>query len=250
MRVTSHAAWQARCLLQVSSSDQLRRNVRSCPARRRSHSHLTSSSANAHSASFAATVSPDVAKESASSNKSYEHSNNKATTQQSTGASHIKPCYPEKTINCSDGVLDLAVFHLTLIAHMLLLTAVSLIAEEWKARVDLAAIYRICHNLGLNEGINNHLTATIPTMPGHFLVFPFGLLWSEVTASNLLLMDNKVCCAAVSPMLPLIRSCSCVLPGVGSTALPYIYCLHTVPCYNFALVFRQATHYATRQWFF
>lgn len=64
--------------------------------------------------------------------------------------------------------------------------------EEWKARVDLAAIYRVCQNHGFNEGINNHLTATVPGMPGHFLVFPFGLLWSEVTASNLLLMDSKV----------------------------------------------------------
>ena len=71
-------------------------------------------------------------------------------------------------------------------------SSVSLTAEEWKARVDLAAIYRVCHNLGLSEGINNHLTATVPGMPGHFLVFAFGLLWSEVTASNLLLMDNKV----------------------------------------------------------
>lgn len=70
-------------------------------------------------------------------------------------------------------------------------------AEEWKARVDLAAIYRVCHNLGFNEGINNHLTAVVPGMPGHFLVFAFGLLWSEVTASNLLLMDHQVCCAAV-----------------------------------------------------
>lgn len=64
--------------------------------------------------------------------------------------------------------------------------------DEWKARVDLAAIYRLCHLLGFNEGINNHLTAAVPDMPDHFLVFPFGLLWSEVTASNLLLVDSEV----------------------------------------------------------
>ena len=146
----------------------------------------------------AATVSPDVAEENAPSNGCYEQSN-KATTQQSTGASHVKPCYPEKTINCSDGALYAAVTNVHIYycwAHSS--SVISLIAEEWKARVDLAAIYRICHNLGLNEGINNHLTATIAGMPGHFLVFPFGLLWSEVTASNLLLMDNQACAAAVS----------------------------------------------------
>ena len=53
-------------------------------------------------------------------------------------------------------------------------------------------MYRLCDIKGLNEGINNHLTATVPGMPGHFLIFAFGLHWSEVTASNLLLMDNKV----------------------------------------------------------
>ena len=117
MHVTSHAAWQARCLLQVSSSDQLRRNVRFCPIRCHSNYHLTSSSADVHSVFSAATVSPDVAKEGASSRQSYEQSNNKVTTQRSTGASHVEPCYPEKTINCSDGLLDTAVFHLTLIAY-------------------------------------------------------------------------------------------------------------------------------------
>ncbi|DBB15446.1 TPA: hypothetical protein ACH3X3_003674 [Trebouxia sp. C0006] len=118
----------------------------------------------AQSTCFAAVVAPDVAEESASA-QTAEHTNNRATTQQSSGASHVESCYPTKTINCSD--------------------------EEWKARVDLAALYRVCHNHGMNEGINNHLTATMPGMPGHFLVFAFGLLWSEVTASNLLLMDSK-----------------------------------------------------------
>lgn len=65
-------------------------------------------------------------------------------------------------------------------------------AAEWKARVDLAALYRLCDSQGLNEGINNHITAEVPDMPGHFLVFAFGLHWSEVTASNLLLVDSEV----------------------------------------------------------
>ena len=61
--------------------------------------------------------------------------------------------------------------------------------------MDLAAAYRTCHRLGLNEGIDNHLTCTVPSpekgQPDNFLVFPYGLSWSEVTASNLLLMDEK-----------------------------------------------------------
>ena len=107
VHVSSRAAVQARCPVQVESFDQLRRTVRPCSARRYSDSPLTRRSASVHSASFAATVSPDVAEESASSSRSYEQSNNKATTQQSTGASHVKPCYPDKTINCSNGNLML-----------------------------------------------------------------------------------------------------------------------------------------------
>ena len=40
-------------------------------------------------------------------------------------------------------------------------------------------------------GINNHLTAAIPGTINRFLVFPFGLLWSEVTASSLLVVDAE-----------------------------------------------------------
>ena len=63
-------------------------------------------------------------------------------------------------------------------------------AEEWKARVDLAAAYRLCHLHKLNEGIVNHLTVMVPGQKNRFLVFPFGLMWNEVTASNLLVVDE------------------------------------------------------------
>lgn len=107
--------------------------------------------------------------------------------------------------------------------HSLLMTAeraihhdsllVMFAADEWKARVDLAAIYRLCHSLGFNEGINNHLTAAVPDMPGHFLVFPFGLLWSEVTASNLLLVDSEVSLQfCILPMYAKVRKLKPLAP--------------------------------------
>lgn len=39
-------------------------------------------------------------------------------------------------------------------------------------------------------GINNHLTALVPGTKDRFLVYPFGLHWSEVTASSLLVVDE------------------------------------------------------------
>jgi len=65
--------------------------------------------------------------------------------------------------------------------------------DEWKARVELAAAYRIFDMLGWTEMIYNHITVRVPdSVTGgkkHFLINPFGLHYSEVTASNLLKID-------------------------------------------------------------
>ena len=63
--------------------------------------------------------------------------------------------------------------------------------EEWAARVQLAAAYRIFDHLGWTELIYNHISLRVPGPAGgkHFLINPFGLHYSEVTASNLLKID-------------------------------------------------------------
>ncbi len=59
----------------------------------------------------------------------------------------------------------------------------------WQARVDLAAAYRLAALHGLNEGIDNHLTLLVPGTTDRFLLIPFGTHWSEVRASDLLIVD-------------------------------------------------------------
>ncbi|MEJ5992107.1 class II aldolase/adducin family protein [Ramlibacter sp. PS3R-8] len=65
--------------------------------------------------------------------------------------------------------------------------------EEWQARVQLAAAYRIFDMLGWVEMIYNHITVRLPDSVARgekqFLINPFGLHYSEVTASNLLKID-------------------------------------------------------------
>ncbi len=67
--------------------------------------------------------------------------------------------------------------------------------DEWQARVQLAACYRIFDMLGWTEMIYNHITIRLPdSVTGgekQFLINPFGLHYSEVTASNLLKIDLK-----------------------------------------------------------
>jgi ribulose-5-phosphate 4-epimerase/fuculose-1-phosphate aldolase len=57
-------------------------------------------------------------------------------------------------------------------------------AEEWQARVDLAAAHRLAYMHGFNEGIFNHLTFVVPGRSDRYYQIPFGMHWSEVTASS------------------------------------------------------------------
>jgi ribulose-5-phosphate 4-epimerase/fuculose-1-phosphate aldolase len=57
-------------------------------------------------------------------------------------------------------------------------------AEEWQARVDLAAAHRLAYIHGFSEGIFNHLTLTVPGRSDRYYQIPFGTHWSEVSASS------------------------------------------------------------------
>jgi len=60
---------------------------------------------------------------------------------------------------------------------------------ERRARIDLAACYRLADRFGLNEGIDNHLTMMVPGHTDRFLLAPFGMHWSEVRASDFMVVD-------------------------------------------------------------
>jgi ribulose-5-phosphate 4-epimerase/fuculose-1-phosphate aldolase len=60
---------------------------------------------------------------------------------------------------------------------------------EREARLQLAACYRVFDMLGWSEMIYNHITLKVPGEDGAFLINPYGLHFSEVTASNLVKID-------------------------------------------------------------
>jgi len=60
---------------------------------------------------------------------------------------------------------------------------------ERDARRDLAACYRIFAHLGWDELIYNHISLRVPGEENAFLINPFGLMYEEVTASNLVKID-------------------------------------------------------------
>jgi ribulose-5-phosphate 4-epimerase/fuculose-1-phosphate aldolase len=57
-------------------------------------------------------------------------------------------------------------------------------AEEWTTRVDLAACYRLIAHFGWDDLIFTHISARVPGTHD-FLINPYGLMFEEVTASNL-----------------------------------------------------------------
>lgn len=57
--------------------------------------------------------------------------------------------------------------------------------EEWKARVDLAAAYRLVALYGWDDLIFTHISARVPGPEHHFLINPYGMMFDEITASSL-----------------------------------------------------------------
>ena len=61
--------------------------------------------------------------------------------------------------------------------------------DEWAARVDLAACYRLAVHYRMTDMIYNHISMRVPGTHDQFLINAFGLLYEEVTASNLVKID-------------------------------------------------------------
>ncbi|MEX2644487.1 MAG: class II aldolase/adducin family protein [Acetobacterales bacterium] len=61
---------------------------------------------------------------------------------------------------------------------------------ERQARCELAAAFRIADHLGWQEGMGNHFSMVVPGHDNHILINPYGLLWEEITASDLVVIDT------------------------------------------------------------
>lgn len=62
-------------------------------------------------------------------------------------------------------------------------------AAERQLRIDLAACYRLVAAYGWDDLIFTHISARIPGPEHHFLISPYGMMFSEITASSLVKVD-------------------------------------------------------------
>jgi ribulose-5-phosphate 4-epimerase/fuculose-1-phosphate aldolase len=98
--------------------------------------------------------------------------------------------------------------------------------DETAARRELAACYRLFDHLGWTEGIFNHITLRVPHAdPGrlHYLINPFGLHYSEVTARNLLKVDVEG--ELVEPSQHPVNRAGFVIHGAIHAARPDAHCV-------------------------
>lgn len=61
--------------------------------------------------------------------------------------------------------------------------------EEWQARVDLAACYRLVEMYGMADMIANHISMRVPGDEEAFLINAYGMMYEEITASSLIKID-------------------------------------------------------------
>jgi ribulose-5-phosphate 4-epimerase/fuculose-1-phosphate aldolase len=59
-----------------------------------------------------------------------------------------------------------------------------------QTKIHLAAALRLAVHDGFDEGIDNHFTVSVPGREDQYMVLPFGLHWSEASASNLMVFNE------------------------------------------------------------
>jgi ribulose-5-phosphate 4-epimerase/fuculose-1-phosphate aldolase len=62
---------------------------------------------------------------------------------------------------------------------------------EREMRVHLAACYRLIKHFGMDDLVFTHITARVPGKPDQFLINPYGLMYDEITSSNLVKIDHE-----------------------------------------------------------
>jgi ribulose-5-phosphate 4-epimerase/fuculose-1-phosphate aldolase len=99
--------------------------------------------------------------------------------------------------------------------------------EARHERVKLAAAYRIIARQGLDDGLAGHISLRVPGAPDYFWVNPFGKMFSEVTAENLVLVNSK---GEIIDGWPMINQAGFCIHAAIHHARPDINCAcHTHP---------------------
>lgn len=98
------------------------------------------------------------------------------------------------------------------------------VLTEQDVRVDLAACYRLIAHFGMDDLVYSHISARVPGTAHHYLFNPYGLMYSEITASSLVKVDldgNPV----EATEYPINRPGFVVIHGAIHRARPEVACV-------------------------
>ena len=99
--------------------------------------------------------------------------------------------------------------------------------EAREERVKLAAAYRMIARRGLDDGIAGHISLRVPGAPSYFWVNPFGLLFEEITADRLVLVNEQ---GEILSGWPLINYAGFCIHSAIHQARPDVHCIvHSHP---------------------
>ncbi|PVY31476.1 class II aldolase/adducin family protein [Williamsia muralis] len=99
-------------------------------------------------------------------------------------------------------------------------------AEELELRRQLAAVYRLIAHFRMTDLIFTHISVRLPGPDEHFLINPYGLLFEEITASNLVRID--VDGQLIEPVGPPVNPAGFVIHSAIHRSRPDAHCvLHT-----------------------
>jgi ribulose-5-phosphate 4-epimerase/fuculose-1-phosphate aldolase len=98
--------------------------------------------------------------------------------------------------------------------------------EELDLRQQLAAVYRLVAHFRMTDLIFTHISVRLPGKDNHFLINPYGLLFEEITASNLVRIDVNG--QLTEPDGPPVNPAGFVIHSAIHRARPDAHCvLHT-----------------------
>lgn len=99
--------------------------------------------------------------------------------------------------------------------------------ESRELKFKLAAAYRMLADRGFDEGVAGHISVRVPGAPDYFWVNPFGLLFEEVTAEQLVLVNEQ---AEIVTGWPLINYAGFCIHSAIHQARPDVNCIvHSHP---------------------
>ena len=106
--------------------------------------------------------------------------------------------------------------------------------EEWLARVDLAAAYRLVADYGWDDLVFTHISARVPGPEHHFLINPYGMMFAEITASSLVKVDLDGKIVSESPYI--INPAGFTIHSAVHAARPDALCvMHLHTAYGIAV---------------